>query len=147
MNEGLLVTISGAGEVAAMESIALLIDRQVIDEPTAGRLRFTHEALRDIAYERLDPSERRRLHSEVALALELLPSAEREARAGEIGDHWREPVRPSVPGAATWRGSWSAATLRQQEAEGLLRAYLALVDVPGPESIEARRSLGGILRV
>ncbi len=65
-----LQAVAGFAESEALAAVKELLGRQVLEEVRAGRLRFVHDKLREIAYEHLDDARRRELHRGAALALE-----------------------------------------------------------------------------
>src|SRR5262249_28094356 len=67
-------------------SVQELLRRQVLEEPEAGRLRFVHDKLRELAYEQIDPRQRPALHRAAALGIEAL--GQQGQRPAELGHHW-----------------------------------------------------------
>jgi predicted ATPase len=65
-------------DAAAMEGTAELIARQVLEPTDQGGLRFVHDKLWEIAYERQDEADRRVRHADAARAIE---------------ERWQEPER------------------------------------------------------
>jgi serine/threonine protein kinase/tetratricopeptide (TPR) repeat protein len=61
---------AGVSDVEALEGVAELIARQVLEPTDAGGLRFVHDKLCEIAYDRQDPAVRRAMHRAVAEAIE-----------------------------------------------------------------------------
>ena len=61
---------AGASEAEALDGVAELVARQVLEPTDAGGLRFVHDKLCEIAYDRQDPAARTAMHREVAAAIE-----------------------------------------------------------------------------
>lgn len=61
---------AGLDDAAAMEATSELIARQVLEPSDTGGLRFSHDKLCEIAYERLPETQRIALHRTVAAVLE-----------------------------------------------------------------------------
>ncbi|HEX8822902.1 MAG TPA: protein kinase [Archangium sp.] len=74
----LLPTLAGLSEMAALDVLGELRRRQLIEETASGRLRFVHDKLRELAYERTARERRRSLHLGGARLI--------EARAQDVPD-------------------------------------------------------------
>jgi len=79
------------GEGALFDALTALFRRQILEE-ARGALRFVHDRIAEVAYERLDASERQELHRRAARLFEALggddverlaPLARHQAGAGE----------------------------------------------------------------
>ena len=90
-----LVAAFGFSCPAALDAANELLARQVIEEVSAGRFRFGHDELREIAHERIPAARRRVLHGAAAAAIEArcagtpgspLPSSELAHHLAEAGD-------------------------------------------------------------
>ncbi|WP_437576552.1 serine/threonine-protein kinase [Sorangium sp. So ce887] len=66
----LLAAASGLEDTALLEALETLRVRQVIEESSPGRLRFAHDKIREIGYERIPEEQRRVLHGGAAAAIE-----------------------------------------------------------------------------
>ena len=66
---------------------AELLARQVMEEHDAGRLRFLHDKIREVAYERIDPDGRSEVHRAVAQILDALPAPRRDERLAIVCWH------------------------------------------------------------
>ena len=148
-DESVVAAAAGAGGTEAFEPIRELTSRQVLEEVQPGRLRFVHDKIREVAYERIAASDRQQLHRSVAGALESLPDAEREERLAELGRHWEQAGELALA-----QERYLAAARRAKdryaygEAEQMYRAYLALVEKPTEASLAARDELAvSILQV
>jgi class 3 adenylate cyclase/tetratricopeptide (TPR) repeat protein len=70
LDRRLLARVAGVPEPELEDALAGLLDGRVLERaPGAGRYRFRHELLRDVAYELLPTSQRRHMHARVAEAL------------------------------------------------------------------------------
>lgn len=58
-----------------------------------GRLRFSHDLVRETLYGDLRPTMRARLHAQVALALEIFYGADADAHLAELAHHFFEAAR------------------------------------------------------
>ena len=70
MEERVLVAAASVEELEAMEGLAELAARHVLEGAGPGRLRFVHDKLRGILYGDIPQQERRALHAAAARALE-----------------------------------------------------------------------------
>ncbi|MCB0063564.1 MAG: AAA family ATPase [Caldilineaceae bacterium] len=105
------VTVSTA-DTDLVANLDLLLQRKFLLERPDERLDFSHEIVRQVAYENMSILERRRLHRRVADALAALPRA--QEIPGEIAFHYRQ----SGPGA-----SRLTAQYRVLAGERLLHTY------------------------
>ncbi len=130
-----LATVSDA-------AIDELLRRNILEEPTPGLLRFTHDQLRKEAYRSIDDGERRRLHGAAADVFESLELGEESHAiiAGHrelAGD--RERAREKWLSAARW----SMRQYATADAERLYRSALALEpDTPDELAVRTRIELG-----
>lgn len=69
----------------AMESIAELLARQVIEQESGGAFRFVHDKLREVAYDGVDQERRVALHQAVATAIE---GSIGDEAAAVLAHHW-----------------------------------------------------------
>lgn len=76
---------ASVSDVEAMEGIAELIARQVIEVESGGSFRFVHDKLREVAYDDLPGERRVALHQVVAIAIEARASDE---AAAALAHHW-----------------------------------------------------------
>jgi tetratricopeptide (TPR) repeat protein len=138
---GLLGRILSDPEPQLFDASAELLRRQVLEEAGPGDLRFVHDTIRKVAYERIGPAQRSSLHRSAAEALEALP--DQEARLAELAHHWEQAGELLL---ARERALAAARRARRcfayGEAERLYRTHLRLTPRPTPESIQARNELG-----
>jgi eukaryotic-like serine/threonine-protein kinase len=140
VDASLLARVLGAPEEALLEALRELLARQVLEEAEAGRLRFLHDKIRELAHERIEPARRQELHRAAAEAFESLES--REEHLAALGQHWEGA---GVPDKAR---VWFLAAVRQAvsryahaEAERHYRAWLRLAGAPGHDEILLRLEL------
>jgi tetratricopeptide (TPR) repeat protein len=115
----------------------------VLEEKAGGRLRFVHDKIREVAYERLAPSRRRELHRSAAELIEARMPAQEQPPHAQLAHHWQRAGEPDRARHHALAGARAAgARYAQDEAERLYRAYLSVVERPTRESIEARNELG-----
>jgi serine/threonine protein kinase/tetratricopeptide (TPR) repeat protein len=127
----------GAAPEPALDALAELLRRQVLEETVPGRVQFLHDQIREAAYGQLAPEALRRLHRAAAEALAAGPDPDPAA----LGYHW-ERAGALEPARACYLAAARSAAARHalEEAERLYRAFLAL----GPsasETLAARREL------
>ncbi|WP_437636106.1 serine/threonine-protein kinase [Sorangium sp. So ce854] len=70
IEERLLLDAAGLAEVEAMDALAELADRHVLEATEPGQLRFVHDKLRETVYAGIAAPERRALHGAAARAIE-----------------------------------------------------------------------------
>jgi serine/threonine protein kinase/predicted ATPase len=116
-------------------------------------LRFVHDKIREVAYERIEAERRPMLHRRAAEAilavLGAASSNEWDEHLAELGEHWERAGEP-VRAQASYLGGARKAAQRyaHAEAEKLYRAALRLVDEPTPESVAARNEFAEtVLRI
>src|SRR5207249_3946071 len=107
----LLEAIVEAGGVAVLDAVGELQRRQILETTPGGRLRFTHDKLREAAYDALAAGKRARMHGAAARALEARPEPERADQAAALGHHWE---RAGEPGRAR---PWYLAAARRARAQ------------------------------
>jgi hypothetical protein len=66
----ILQTVSAVPDSDALDGLKELLSHQVVEKVRAGRFRFVHDKLREIAYARISDERRRALHRAAARALE-----------------------------------------------------------------------------
>jgi eukaryotic-like serine/threonine-protein kinase len=138
----LLAGMVDAGDAALLEAETELIGRHILEETASGTLRFTHDKLRESAYERLAPARRTLLHRVAAERLERLPEAEIEPVLAAIGRHWDlAGCRSAAMRCYRLAAGLAQARYAYREEVRLYRAYLALVQDESRESIEIRNWL------
>jgi serine/threonine protein kinase/tetratricopeptide (TPR) repeat protein len=146
--ESLLLEVARLGGPEAMEAVESLLARQVLEEAADGRLRFVHDKIREVAYERIVAERRQELHRAAAEAIETRPTETPDEHLAALGYHWEQAAEPPKARPCYLAGARHAKNrYAHGEAERLYRAYLQLVDRPTQESIEARNELGTELHI
>ena len=87
--------IAALDEALALDAVAELLRRSVVEESANGAVRFVHDSLRELSYEALDRLERQAFHRRAADALESAGTAE----SAVLARHWQgagEPGRARV---------------------------------------------------
>jgi predicted ATPase len=143
VEEPLLLGMARESGAEELETLGELIARQVLQESEAGRLRFVHDKIREVAYGQLAEDRRQKLHRAAAEAVETCDVKERDEHLASLGHHWEqageaEKARPCYLAAARQ----AKRRYAHREAERLYRAYQRLVEEPTRESIEARNEFG-----
>ena len=139
-------------EEDAASALEELVRRRVVGG-VGERFQFTHDRIREVAYDELLPQRRRLIHARVVNALETLCGGEIDAHALRLAQHCRE--------AALWDkavGHWRRAAAQAAERSALpqavecLEGALAALDrFPGDrrdvveQSIDVRIDLRGAL--
>jgi tetratricopeptide (TPR) repeat protein len=89
------------GAAEAAEGVEDLVARRIL-HAIGERLDFTHDRIREVAYELLLPSQRKRLHGAVARAIETLHAGDLAAQALALGQHHAA--------SETWDRAWTFLT-------------------------------------
>jgi serine/threonine protein kinase/tetratricopeptide (TPR) repeat protein len=119
---------------AGMEGISELIARQVLEQTDAGTLRFTHDKLCEIAYDRLPADDRRAHHATVAAAIERRFAGTPEApRFHSILAHHYLAAQQADKALEylDLAGQRALASAMYEEARDLHKKLLALDDARG----------------
>jgi eukaryotic-like serine/threonine-protein kinase len=119
-----------------------LLARQILEEIDATELGFVHDKIRESAYERIPDARRRELHLRAARFLEARFGPDDDEHAALLGSHWDRAGDAARARRHYLRAArQAAARYAHREAERLYRLYLALLDAPSRESIQARNDL------
>lgn len=137
----LVSDVAAVDEAQVEEALGEILSRQVVVEDAGNRLRFAHDQLRELGYQRIDPAQLRKLHASAADAIESRRGAGPETAAA-LGHHWECAGQPdracryyAIAGAA------AAARYSHGAAERLYRSCLRLAGQPSVDSVRARREL------
>lgn len=123
----LIVEASDLGAESAVAAVDELWRRRLIRE-VGGRYEFTHELLRQVAYESVTPARRWLLHRRLAQALELLWSGRTDAVAAQIAQQYRSAGNPERAVRYYRRAALVAAGIyAHEEALALLDAARELL--------------------
>jgi tetratricopeptide (TPR) repeat protein len=131
-----LAEASGAGEEALVRDLDELWRRRIIRDRGTDAYDFTHDRIREVAYQAMRPAQRRRTHLRVARALERLHAHDPAPVAAQLGAHYQRAG--TADPAVGWyqRGAEVAQRLQANaEAVRLLERALDLLDTlpPSPE--------------
>ncbi len=138
----LLGLMTGLDETQLLHEVEELIRRQVLEEQEDGRLRFTHDKIREIAYGRLWGIRYRKLHRAAAQAIEQLMGKNDDDWLGSLGNHWECAGNAKRARKCYLAGARKAiAHYAHQKAEQLYGAYLSLVPLPTRKSLVVRNEL------
>jgi tetratricopeptide (TPR) repeat protein len=138
----LLSRMTALPDETLLEAIGELIRRQVLESRASGAVGFAHDRIREVIEQRVSAEERALLHRAAAEAIETLYAEQRERHLAALGSHWEcageaARARACYLGAARLAGHAYAL----EEAERLYLSYLALVESPTLQSVEARNHL------
>ncbi|AKT43667.1 serine/threonine-protein kinase PknK [Chondromyces crocatus] len=131
LEELVLIASSGADDVEAMEGLAELSRRHVLETAEPGHLRFVHDKLREIAYAEIPDRERLKLHTAAAIALEARYAASPDLPLAypQLAHHFA--MAGAVEKALEYlerAGDQALATGASAEARELYRRAIALDD-------------------
>jgi serine/threonine protein kinase len=129
LDGALLSAVSGLGEEATIGAATELIGRGVLEAGGAGQLRFAHDKLREVAYERQQPARRSELHGRAAAAIEQRYGGASgfALRYQELAHHWdRAGVVAKAASYAERAGEHALRRGAYREALELLSRLLAL---------------------
>jgi len=138
----IVAMISGKGESEWFEELQELIGLHALEEVKASHLRFVHNKIREVTYERIPPERLQKLHGSAAVAIDKIYKDQREDHLAELGRHWDragefDQARECYLAAARK----SKVQYAHREAERLYRAFFQLQAEPTADSIEARNEL------
>lgn len=77
-------------EIELTEALDELWQRRIVREQQPGVYDFSHDKLRETAYDEIPPSKRRLLHRRIAEALELVHEHDDDAISGQIAFHYEQ---------------------------------------------------------
>ncbi len=138
----LLRRMTGLDETAFEQAVAEMRRRRVLEDGKGESLRFAHSKVGDVAYSRLDPQERSRLHRAVADAMGPLDENAPAELLGELGRH-SELAGDFAAARRCYSLGWAKARNRfaLNEQERLIRAYLRVAPADDAECHRMRNSL------
>ncbi|MFY0523289.1 serine/threonine-protein kinase PknK [Archangium gephyra] len=128
----LLLRAAALEDPTAMEALETLRIRQILEQPTGGRLRFVHDKLRESFYRQIPAELTPSLHSRAATAIEQQYAGTRglEQYFPNLGHHWsRAGVRDRAIDYLTRAGDRARAAYANNEALSLYAA--AVTEVRG----------------
>jgi DNA-binding SARP family transcriptional activator/tetratricopeptide (TPR) repeat protein len=125
----LLVTVSRESEDVVVRALDELWQRRVVRESRAGQYDFSHDKLREVAYEELSLTRTRLLHRYTAEALESLHAGQRDVVSGRIAYHYEQAGYPERAVVDYRRAADAAVRLfAHEEAVAAYRRALRLVE-------------------
>jgi serine/threonine protein kinase len=130
-------------EQELLGAVGELVRRQVLEDAGGGRLRFTHDKIREATHQALADEALRDWHRRAALALEDVAAAELDLHLAALGQHWELGGDEARAREYYARGASRAVEQDARvEAERLIRAFLRLAREPGPKRVDAHMLLG-----
>ena len=124
-----------------LTSLAELVDRRVMED-AKGKLRFVHDKIRAVAYERIEPSRCVLLHERAAKSLEQALGSDLRAHLAELGNHWQKAGNLSLAQDRFLEAARRAARqYAHQDSERFYRTYLSLSSEPSTSLVTARNEL------
>ena len=136
---------------ALVQSLDELWQRRIIREQGGGGYDFSHDKIRETAYNGVSLARRRLLHRRVAQALAQLHADDLDAVSGQIGRHY-ELAGLLAPAVAHYRRAAEASERVYANADAILyyrRALILLDNLSGERKTSARlwERLGDILQL
>jgi serine/threonine protein kinase/tetratricopeptide (TPR) repeat protein len=143
MPESLLIAVCGEDDRAVLEAMTELVEHHVFDEMETG-VRFAHDKLREGAYARIAPVQRRTLHARAADVVEAACTTEEKLslHAAELAHHLDEAGLYAR--AIAWYERAGEAALRigaSREAVDLVNRALALDKAASAPATASQRRL------
>lgn len=142
-----LAEVTGRPAPELLDVLDEAISEQIVAEVSGmpDRLRFSHVLIRDVLYEELGASRRRRLHDRAGEALEALHAADPDAHLPELAYHFFEAGPTGDPGKALEyarrAGGHAARQLAYEEAARLYELGIRILRTAGRTDEPARWDL------
>ncbi len=86
----ILVTAVSLDEMALIDALDELWSRRIIREQTGDSYDFSHDRIREVAYQEISRARRRLYHRQVAAALEAIHGDDLDSVAGELAAHYAQ---------------------------------------------------------
>jgi DNA-binding SARP family transcriptional activator len=129
----LLAEVSRRDEDTLVRELDELWRRRIVREHGAEAYDFSHDKLREVAYNRMSAARRRLLHHHAAQGLEALHAAELDSVSHQVAAHYERAGLPERAAPFYLRAAQVARRVfANQEAIALLRRGLALVEEARP---------------
>src|SRR5262249_30837488 len=150
LDERVLGRMGRTSTARRMEAIGELLARQILEEVGArgggSVLRFVHDQIHEVAYERIVPRRRRELHRSAANAITQIFGPEARGQLAVLGHHY-ERAGNSAKARECYLAAArdAAARYAHAEAERLYLACLALAEGPSLQSIAAHNGLAAFV--
>jgi len=87
---GTLAAVSDAGEDALLDALDEATEAQLVRAESGERFAFTHDKIREVLHEELNPIRQRRLHQKIAETLERLYAHEMDDYVQELAYHYAQ---------------------------------------------------------
>jgi eukaryotic-like serine/threonine-protein kinase len=87
---GELAAVTGSGEELLLDALDEALSAQIIRAGGGETFAFTHDKIREVLYEELNPVRRRRTHQRIGEALERLYAGELQAHVEDLAYHFVE---------------------------------------------------------
>jgi tetratricopeptide (TPR) repeat protein len=88
----MLRALSGLAEDSLFAALSELLRREILQDAPGGRYHFSHDQVREVAYDRIDPDRRRSLHRATAALreAELAAGSGTDDLVSVLAHHWSE---------------------------------------------------------
>ncbi len=124
-----LLRTSKMPEDAVVEAIDELWERRLVKEQGTDAYDFTHDKIREVAYSRIAPARRHRIHRDAARAIEAVHQPDLDRVAARVAAHYDRGGLPAQAVASYERAIAAARRVfADAEVVALARRALALVD-------------------
>jgi serine/threonine protein kinase/tetratricopeptide (TPR) repeat protein len=136
-----LLQVAGLKEAEFLDATGALMRRQVLEDLGGEHFRFVHDKIREVAYEGIAKTRRRKLHRAAAEAIEEWKGTSRYEHLAAVGDHWDRAGKPVL--AARYRveaGERAAANYAAREGLEELNLAIPVLERRG-KAIEFRSML------
>ncbi|MFC1849514.1 tetratricopeptide repeat protein [candidate division CSSED10-310 bacterium] len=144
----LLQEMTACDSTAFWEATTELLNRNILEEIPGDRLIFVHDKIREIAYENVEPDERKTLHKTAAQGLENDESPESVLHFAALGMHWEKAGEPKRARTYYLEGARKASnSFANKEAEKLYKAFLSLVVEKTPLTTQGRIEFANFLHL
>lgn len=145
-----LVQASGQNDEAVMEGLDELWQRHIVHSQDGTAYDFSHDGIRAVAYDDIDPVRRRAIHRRVAQALEQIHHADLDAFSIQVAGHYEQAgqIQPAITfyrRAASMAKSVYANTEAARLYQHLLESELS-ADLSRPEKCTVMLALAEVWR-
>jgi hypothetical protein len=124
--DDILATVTGIDEALLATTLRDLTARQILEELMPASHRFAHDKLRSIAFDGIQPDQRRNLHLACGRALEADASAHSEQRDAELAYHFKHAgERMKAIEHLEKAAQHALSTFANRQAESMFRELLA----------------------
>ena len=139
-SSGVLEQASGVNEEALVRGLDELWQRRIVREQGGDVYDFTHDRIREVAYNQIPPARRKLLHRRVASALEKIHMAGPDAVSGQIAIHYERAGKYAGAISYYQRAAGVAKrTFSNAEVIDLINRAIAVLPLL-PDTAERRRT-------